>query len=420
MGFWQRTRALRWWIITIVMLGTIVNYLTRSTLAIAAPTFMADLHIDEHQYSYITAWFQAGIMMQPVVGYILDRIGLRTGLALFATGWGVITMAHGLAFNWQMFAGLRGALGFAEGTSHTGGLKVVSEWFPAKERGIAGGIYNLGASAGAAIAAPLVAWSIYMWSWRAAFVVSGALALLWVVLWLFWYRSPTVHPSISDEERDLITSGQEAHLQVALDKPSVLSILRQRNFWGIAIPRFLADPTWGTLTFWLPLYLTKVRGFNLAEIAVSAFLPFIAADLGCMFGPTLVLWLQKRGIALVDARRWTFTLGALLMTSMIFVGFVESAYVAVALLCVVGFAHQTLSVTCITMATDLFRKDEIGTVAGMAGTLANGSIMIFSLLMGGLVATWGYSPFFVALGLLDLVAAAVLWTLVRAPEAAKA
>lgn len=415
MSFWRRTRALRWWIIAIVMLGTIVNYLTRSTLAVAAPTFMVDLHIDERQYSYITAAFQAGIMLQPVVGYILDTIGLRTGLALFATGWGVLTMAHGLATNWQWLFALRGALGFAEGTSHTGGLKVVSEWFPARERGMAGGIYNLGASAGSALAAPLVAWSIWLWNWRAAFVVTGALALAWVALWLRFYRAPADHPAIGDEERAHILAGQEAHVRAAGTRPSIGSILRQRNFWGIAIPRFLADPTWGTLTFWLPLYLVTVRHFDLAQIALSAFLPFVAADLGCLFGPALVLWLERRGIDLIDARRWTFTLGAVLMTGMMFVGTVESAWAAVALLCLGGFAHQTLSVTCITMASDLFRRDELGTVAGMAGTLANASILIFSLLMGGLVATLGYSPFFVALGLLDLVAAAVLWTLVRKP-----
>lgn len=415
MSIWQRTRALRWWIIAIVMLGTIVNYLTRSTLAVAAPTFMKDLHIAEWQYSQITAWFQGGLMLQPVVGYILDLIGLRAGLAIFATGWGLITMGHGLAGNWQMLAGLRGALGFAEGTSHTGGLKVVSEWFPAKERGFAGGIYNLGASAGSALAAPLVAWSIWMWNWRAAFVIAGGLALVWVVLWLLFYHPPQRHPQISEAERDHILSGQEAHTQ-ALDKPpSILSILGRRNFWGIALPRFLADPTWGTLTFWMPLYLSTVRHFDLKAIALSAFLPFIAADLGCMFGPTVVLWLQRRGISLIDARRWTFTLGAVLMTGMMFVGWVDSPYLAVALLCLGGFAHQTLSVTCITMATDLFRRNELGTVAGMAGTLANLSILLFSLLMGWLVTTVGYSPFFVALGLLDLVAALVLWTVVRAP-----
>lgn len=414
----RSVRGLRWWIIGAVMLGTIVNYLTRSTLSVAAPTFMADLKIDEQQYSWITAAFQIGIMLQPVVGYILDVIGLRVGLALFATGWGIFTVAHGFATNWQWLAAMRGLLGFAEGTSHTGGMKVASEWFPAKERGFASGIYNLGASAGAALAAPLVAGAIILWDWRAAFYVAGGLALLWVALWLFLYRPPQEHPSITRAELDHIEGGQEAELAPSGKRPSIPSILKQRNFWGIALPRFLADPTWGTLTFWMPLYLVSVRGFDLAQIAIFAFLPFVAADLGCMFGPALVLWLQRRGIELIDARRWTFTFGALLMTGMIFVGSVESPYVAVALLCVGGFAHQTLSVTCITMSSDLFRRDEIGTVAGMAGTMANMGVLIFSLLIGGLVQTVGYNPFFIALGLLDIVAAVLLWTLVRKPGAA--
>ena len=411
--------GLRWWIIAIVMIGTVVNYLTRSTLAVAAPSFMTELSIDERQYSWITGAFQLGIMFQPVVGYILDVIGLRTGLALFATGWGIITIAHGFATNWQWLAVARGALGFAEGTSHTGGQKVVAEWFPARERGMAGGIYNLGASAGSALAAPLVAWAILLWDWRAAFYVAGALALVWVLMWLAIYQPPERHPRIARTERDYIATGQEEHLQAVEARPSIGSLLRRRNFWGIALPRFLADPTWGTLTFWMPLYLVTVRGFDLAEIALFAFLPFVAADLGCLFGPALVLWFQRRGIGLIDARRWTFTVGAVMMTGMMFVGFVDSPYVAVALLCLGGFAHQTLSVTCITMASDLFRKNEVGTVAGLAGTFANGGVLIFSLLIGALVATIGYAPFFVALGLLDLVAAALLWILVRPPAGAR-
>ena len=413
--FGRRGRTLRWWIIGLVMLGTIVNYLTRSTLAVAAPTFMAELQIDERHYSWITAAFQGGIMLQPVVGYILDVIGLRTGLVLFATAWGLLTMVHGLATSWQWFAVVRGALGFTEGTSHTGGLKVVSEWFPARERGIAGGIYNLGASAGSALAAPLVAWSIWMWNWRAAFVIAGGLALIWAALWLRFYQPPDRHKRISESERALIADGQESHLEASGARPPILSILRQRNFWGIAIPRFLADPTWGTLTFWMPLYLTKTYGFDLKQIALSAFLPFVAADVGCLFGPALVMRLERRGISLIDARRWTFTLGALMMTGMMFVGYVKSPWLAVGLLCLGGFAHQTLSVTCITMATDLFRRNEVGTVAGLAGLAANSGILLFSLAIGGLVATIGYSPFFVALGLLDLVGALVLWKLVRAP-----
>jgi ACS family hexuronate transporter-like MFS transporter len=413
----RRTFGLRWWIIGLVMLGTIVNYLTRATLGVAAPTLMEDLAISEREYGWITATFQAGIMLQPVVGYLLDVIGLKTGLAVFACGWGVFTMAHGLANNWQALAALRGLLGFAEGTSHTGGLKVVAEWFPARERGLASGIYNIGASLGSMLAPPLVVWAILVWNWRAAFVVTGSLALIWVVLWLMFYNPPDRHRSLRPTEREHIRSGQEAHLEASGEKPPVLSLLRRRNFWGIALPRFLADPTWGTLTFWMPLYLATVRGFELREIALYAWLPFVAADVGCLFGPMVTLWLQRRGVGLINARRSTFTLGAVMMTGMMFVGTVDSPYAAIALLCLGAFAHQTLSITVLTMAPDLFRRNEVGTVAGMAGTLANLGVLLFSVAMGVMVAKVGYDPFFIALGLLDLLAAALLWTLVRAPRA---
>lgn len=407
-------RGLRWWIIAVVMIGTSLNYLTRSTLGVAAPTVLADLNIGEREYGWITAAFQLGIMLQPVAGYILDLIGLRTGLAIFAAAWAVITMGHGLVAGWHSLLGLRAALGFAEGTAHPGGLKVVSEWFPARERGFAGGIYNIGASAGSMIAPPLVAGAILFWNWRAAFFIVGILAAVWVVLWLIVYRSPAEHPRLSDEERKQIVEGREPHLMTRERRP-LSKLLRERNVWGLALPRFLADPTWGTLTFWLPLYLTSTRGFDLKQIAMFAWLPFVAADIGCMVGPAIAAWLQRRGMGLINARRCAFTVGAVMMISMIFVPQVQSPYAAIALLCLGGFAHQVLSITCITLATDLFPQNEVGTVSGFAGTFANLGVLLFSLAMGGLVSTVGYDPFFVALGLLDLVAAAVLWTVVRPP-----
>jgi ACS family hexuronate transporter-like MFS transporter len=208
--------------------------------------------------------------------------------------------------------------------------------------------------------------------------------------------------------------GREPHLQARERRP-LFKLLRERNVWGLALPRFLADPTWGTLTFWLPLYLTTTRGFDLKQIAMFAWLPFVAADIGCMVGPAIAAWLQRRGMGLINARRCAFTVGAVLMISMIFVPQVQSPYAAIALLCLGGFAHQVLSITCITLATDLFPQNEVGTVSGFAGTFANLGVLLFSLAMGGLVATVGYDPFFIALGLLDLVAAAVLWTVVRPP-----
>jgi ACS family hexuronate transporter-like MFS transporter len=413
-------RALRWWMIGLVMLGAIINYLTRSTLAVAAPTLLPALHITEREYSWIISTFQIAIMFQPVCGYVLDVLGLKRGLAIFAGAWSLISMAHGLATNWQMLAVLRGLLGFAEGSANPAGMKATAEWFPARERGLAGGVYNIGASAGSMLAPPLVAWAILAYNWQMAFVITGSLGVVWVILWLAFYHAPDRHPSLSEAERAHIAAGQEAFLGGDGRRPSILQIASQRNFWGIALPRFLADPTWGTLTFWVPLYLSSVRGFDLKQIALFAWLPFLAADLGCLFGGVVVMWLQKRGVTLINARRLAFTLGALLMMGMAFVGVVESPYAAIALLSLGGFAHQTLSVTVITMSSDLFRRSEVATVAGMAGTFGNAGLLLFSLMIGGLVLTVGYTPFFVGLAVLDLLGAALLWILVRDPREAQA
>jgi MFS transporter, ACS family, hexuronate transporter len=413
----RRIRGLRWWMISLLMAGAVINYLTRSTLSVAAPTLLADLHITTQEYSWIVGAFQGAIMLQPICGYVMDVIGLKFGFAIFAVAWSFISMAHGLAGSWTALFWLRGFLGLAEGSANPAGMKATSEWFPAQERGLAGGVFNIGASFGSMLAPPLVAWAILSYNWQAAFVLTGAFGLVWVVLWLWLYQPPAKHPALSDEERRHILSGQEQHLQSDGTRPSIRRILAQRNFWGIALPRFLADPTWGTLTFWLPLYLTTVRHFDLKQIALFAWLPFLAADLGCLAGGTISLTLQKHfGISLINARRGAFTVGACLMVGVAFVGFVESPYTAIALLSLAGFAHQTLSVTVITMSSDLFKRNEVATVAGMAGTCGNAGVLLFSLLIGGLVPKIGYSPFFIGLAALDILGAVLLWTIVREPR----
>ncbi len=411
----MKIRGLRWWMIGLLMLGSILNYLTRSTLAVAAPTLLQDLHITAKQYSWIVGTFQGTLMLQPAAGWVLDVVGLRTGFALFVVAWSLISMAHALARSWPVFAGLRGLLGLAEGSANPAGMKAIAEWFPARERGLAGGVFNIGASVGSMLAPPLVVWAILTYDWQFAFVITGGIGLVWVVLWLALYRPLATHPALTDRERSYIAAGQERHLQDDGKRPSILGIAKRRNFWGIAIPRFLADPTWGTLTFWVPLYLSQARHFDLRQIALFAWMPFLAADIGCLFGGAVSLFLQRRGVRLINARRGAFTLGACMMTGVAFAGFVRDPYVAVALISLAGFAHQTLSVTVITMASDLFKRNEVATVAGMAGTCGNGGLLLFNLLIGGLVATVGYTPFFVCLGVLDLVGATVLWTVVKEP-----
>src|ERR1041385_2868968 len=236
----RRFMGLRWLTIALIMMGALVNFLSRQTLSIAAPTVIASLHITTQQYGWITSAFQGGIMLQPLVGYIIDILGVKSGFALFAFLWSVICMAHGLAGSWQALAALRGLLGFAEGAFSPGGLKVVSEWFPSRERGLAGGLYNIGPSLGSMLAPPLVAWAILNYSWQASFVIVGLISLIWVALWLVFYRSVRDKPSpfalvilsvfyrflpasmrpspakllsLAEEERSYVLSGQETFLQ---------------------------------------------------------------------------------------------------------------------------------------------------------------------------------------------------------------
>ena len=245
-------------------------------------------------------------------------------------------------------------------------------------------------------------------------MITGSLGLVWVVLWLLFYQSPASHPALSKEERNYIASGQEKHLQGDGTRPSLVRILKQRNFWGIALPRFLADPTWGTLSFWLPLYLSSVRHMDLKHIALFAWMPFLAADFGCIFGGLVAMTLQKRvGLSVINARRCAFTLGAFLMVG-----------VGVRRLRPKPVRRDRPAQPRRLCAPDALghrdhhgvrpvQKNEVATAAGMAGTFGNAGLLIFSLLIGGLVATVGYTPFFVCLGVLDLVGAVVLWSVVR-------
>src|SRR5215212_7371361 len=194
-----KLRGLRWWMIGLLMVGSIINYLTRSTLAVAAPSILNELDISTKQYSWILSALQFAIMLQPLCGYVMDTVGLKLGFAIFAIAWSFVSMAHGLANSWQALFGLRALLGFAEGSANPAGMKATSEWFPATERGLAGGVFNMGASLGSMLAAPLVAWAILTHSWQFAFVLTGAIGLTWVALWLAFYQSPSKHKALSPE-----------------------------------------------------------------------------------------------------------------------------------------------------------------------------------------------------------------------------
>lgn len=418
----RKIKGLRWYMISLVTIGTVIGYLMRNAIAVAAPALQEQLHITTQQYSYIIAAYSACYtVMQPIAGYFLDLLGTRMGYALFAIAWSLIGMTTALVSGWAGLAIVRGAVGAAEAAMIPAGLKACSEWFPAKERSIAVGYFNMGTSLGAMLAPPLVVWAIMFHSWQFAFIMIGVLSLIWSISWLVLYRRPEEQKHLGEEEHKYILDGQEAkhHINNA-QKMSAWQIMCTRQFWGIALPRFLAEPAWGTFSAWIPLFMLKAYGFNLKEIAMFVWLPWVFADVGCIVGGYLPPFFQRVfGVNLINSRRLVVTFGGLLMIGPGLIGLFTSPYVAIGLLCVGGFAHQTLSGALVTLASDSFGRNEVATAQGLAGMSGWLASTLFALVVGALADTIGFSPLFVMLTVFDLLAVLAVWTILRGRPAAK-
>jgi sugar phosphate permease len=257
---------------------------------------------------------------------------------------------------------LRGLIGLSEAVAIPAGMKVVAEWFPDREKSVAVGYFNAGTSLGSLLAPPLVVFLSLRYGWQSAFAVTGALGFFWAAAWYLLYRSPADHTRISEAERDTISRGQTP---AAPRRRSVREVLSTRHFWAIAQARFFAEPAWQTFSFWIPLYLATQRHMDLKQIALFAWLPFLAADLGGLFGGYLSPFLMKHlRMPLIRSRITGVVLGALMMLGSASIGLVASPYQAIALFCVGGFAHQMISALVNTLAADVFDPSEVGTVAG--------------------------------------------------------
>lgn len=393
---------MRWWIVVLICCGTIANYLARNSLGVLAPELKVKLGMSTEQYSYVLGAFQlAYTAMQPIAGYIVDHFGLRTGFALFGVAWSVASMLHALAASWLGLAFFRGMLGLAESAAIPSGIKAIAEWFPARERSVAIGWFNAGTSIGALIAPPVVV-AVSLWGdWRLAFIVTGAVGLLWALAWYVFYRSPpAVEPA--------------ADAGPPLPRATARAILGSSRFWVIAVPRFLAEPAWQTFSFWIPLYLASERHMDLKQIALFAWLPFLAADLGGVLGgylsPLLMRW---SSIGLIPSRIAGISFAAVLMIAPGCIGLAASPYTAIALFCIGGFAHQMISVLINTLSADVFTPEEVGTANGFVGQAGWIGGLLFSLLIGQLADRIGYSPLFAALAVFDLIGAVVLITFMR-------
>jgi MFS transporter, ACS family, hexuronate transporter len=415
-----KVKGLRWWIVILLMGITTINYLDRQVLSVAAPTIKGDLGIKEINYSRIAIAFQiAYLIMMPIVGRIIDWLKIRRGFSLSIFTWSIAQMATGFATGWKSFAAYRALLGVTEAGNFPGAIKTVSQWFRPKERTLATGILNMGAGFGAMVATPLVAYLILAYNWKMAFVVTGAFGFIWLVIWLLFYRDPEHHPLITKEELAYINEGQQ-ELSVG-ERPSGVgvwaTILSQRNFWAIGIARFFSEPAWQFFTYFIPLYLFTERHMNIKEIGYFAWLPWLAADFGSIFGGLLSpFFINRIHMPVIKARKCAATVAALIMVFAIFIGRAPSAGWAIFFFCIGAFAHQAMSATLMTLPADLFPKSTVATANGLSGTPAILGGMIFTGIVGYVAELIGYSPLFIAIAFLDLIGVAFLWTLLREPK----
>jgi ACS family hexuronate transporter-like MFS transporter len=339
------------------------------------------------------------------------------GLTLFAVVWSLANMLHALAGGWEGLMACRILLGASEAAIFPAGLKAVREWFPARERSVATGWFNVGSSVGAMVAQPLVVWCILVQGWQTAFIVTGAIGLVWAGAWCWLYRRPSDSISVTPAELAYIRAGQE---QPTFGKSSIRSILGKRNFLGLAIARFFAEPAWQTFSFWIPLYLSTVRHMNLYQLAAFAWLPFLSADLGAVAGGYLAPLFVRRGdVSLLNSRKWVAACGTALMIGPASIGLTSGAPEAVALFCIGGFAHQMISGALYTASADLFDDHEVATACGLIGTAGYAGGLMFSLMIGKVAPLIGYNPLFLCLFLFDVIGVTTMAWLVR-PRSSRA
>lgn len=412
--------GLRWWIAGLLTCITVINYLDRSALAVVGPTLKTELAIDERSFAWIVIAFQASYgLSQPFAGRFLDWLNLRAGYAIALAWWSVAQALTGLATGWRSLAAMRAVLGVGEAGNFPGAIKTVSQWFPPKERTLATGIINIGSGVGSLLAPPVVVYLVLHFSWRAAFIATGAIGLLWVAVWTLLYRAPERHPLLSAAELAHIRQGG-AEPQQAASSPGegvAATVLQRRDFWALAIARFLSEPAWQLFTYWIPFYLVSERHLDLKQVALFAWMPFLAADLGCLFGGVLSPFFINRGFSVLAARKLAVTIPAALMTLAAFTGRAPSVELAIVLFSVGAFSHQAISSTLLTLPADLFPQRAVATANGLSGMAGYAGGMLFTWVVGRAASTVGYAPLFWAIGAFDLIGAAALWSLLREPKA---
>jgi len=410
---------LRWWITGLLFFSTVINYMDRQNLSILARTIQDDLHITDLQYSYVVqAFLLAYTLSYLVAGRLTDYLGTRVSMACFVVWWAIADMATSLSRGLVSLGFFRFLLGVGEPGNYTAAPKAVSEWFPPKERALVIGIYTAGATLGATLAPPLIAYLGSRFHWRMVFLFTGSLGLIWVLPWLWLYRRPEEHPRITEEEKGLIASDSFNAVDAADEMPAEgrwRYILKRRETWLLMFGRMITDPVWYFYLFWFPKYLLDARHLTLAEVGRIAWIVYLAADVGCILGGYFSGVLIKRGWKPARSRLWVMGIAAVLLPLSPLINSAPTPLLAVCIAGVAAFAHLTWQISLGALVLDLYPKPVVGTVFGLVAAGSGFGGMISTNLVGRAVTYWSYAPVFVVMGFLHPVAYLMI-TLLRKRE----
>jgi MFS transporter, ACS family, hexuronate transporter len=420
----KRTRPikhLRWYIGGALFLSTVINYLDRQTLSVLAPYIKDEYRWTNTDFAMLIIAFRVAYAFgQTASGRFLDWVGTRKGLSLTVAFYSVAAMTTSLAVGLRSFAFFRFLLGAGESANWPGATKAVSEWFPKRESGWAVALFDSGSSIGGAIAPFLVLWVYHTFgSWRPAFIVTGALGFIWLLLFRKLYRRPEEHPRLSAEEREYILKGRaDAEANDGGRRLSYRTLLRLPQTWGIIIAKTLTDPVWFFITDWFAIYLVT-KGFKLEESLLAFWVPFLAADVGNFAGGGFSSWLIKRGWSVGAARKLVIVVCGLGMTLLIPTVYTASYFWLVACFAISTLAYAALSTMVLNLPADIYPTGSVASVSGMSGTGAGIGTITATYLTGVVADRYSFEPILIAASLIPLLAVVAALTLVRNNRAAQ-
>ena len=403
----QRERPWRWVIIALIFLGTIINYFDRLALPTLAPVLRAEFKLSNVDYAWIANAFLLTYALSMFLwGAVFDRMGNRRGFAVAVVIWSIAQIGTAAARGVASLAGLRALLGLGEAGNWPGATRTIAAWFPVRQRALAMGIANTGASLGPAFAIPLIIWMSSDFGWRAVFVITGVMGFGWLALWLALYPKNELGGTVPAPASASTLTSAPVHPPVPWGV-----LLRRREAWGIITARFLGDPIWWLYVNWMPLYLADARGFDLKQLKATGWVPYVAAALGALAGGWFSGWMLRRTGDVNRSRKIAITLGTVAMLAGFATAFAGSAPMAIACMSVTLFGFQFWVGNVQTLASDYFPVGAVGSIAGFAGTAAGLGAVIFTFSTGWVVDHFSYTPILLTAAILAPLATTALFLL---------